>query len=143
MTNLTANLPRQFRDITGGRGQVTLPASGALFQGAAVELDGSGNLQNLTGAGTTFRGFLDTAAAVAGDRCQVSQKGPVRLTVTKSTNWAATDVGVAVYGSDGNTFTLTAASNQQIGKVEEIESGIGTTTAVVWVYFEGGTRRSI
>src|SRR5215831_11892204 len=101
MTNLAAAQPRQFRalqNITYG----TYSAAGALFQGSAVEEDGSGNMQNATSAGTTFTGFLTQSAAAANDRVEVALKGSVRLSVAKATNWAATDLGAAVYILDGN-----------------------------------------
>jgi hypothetical protein len=142
MTNLTSAQPRQFRAMQAVV-YGTYPASAALFQGSAVEEDGSGNMQNATGAGTTFQGFLTQSAAAVNDRVEVALKGSVRLSVAKATNWAATDLGSAVQATDGNTFTLVVAGGQQIGKVEEIESGIGTTTAICWVYFEGQTIRSI
>jgi len=141
MTNLSAELDRQFKMDTVV--PVVHAASGALWRGAAVQFDGSGQLQNLTGAGTTFAGFLNESTTVAGDRPEVYKKGVVRLTVAKATNWAETDKQVTVYASDGNTFTLTSTSNQAIGKVLEIESGVGSTSAVVWVEFEAVAARSL
>ena len=88
-------------------------------------------------------GFLLQSASAAGDRVEFADRGTVRLTVAKATNWAAGDVQAPVYATDGNAFTLTSTGAQAIGKVVEIESGIGTTSAVVWVYTEGTAKRSI
>lgn len=141
MANLTAPLPREFRGL---REMTTLPASGAIFQGALVEEDANGRLANVTGAGTTYVGVAMQSATAQGENVEVAQSCTVRLTVTKATNWAQTDVGVTVFASDGgDAFTLTSASNQSIGKVVEIVSGIGTTTASVWVFLEGQAKRSI
>lgn len=139
MTNLTQNTPRTFRGL---QKKVAQTLASAVFVGAAVELT-SGTVQNLTGAGTTFVGFALEAGTAAGDRIEIADDGCVLLTVAKATNWAASDVGATVYGSDGNAFTLTSTSNQAIGKVEEIVSGTGTTSAQVWVRFQGVAQRSI
>lgn len=138
MTNLSAPSPRQFRGSLKIKTVVHTLAS-AVFAGAAVEL-ASGLGQNLTGAGTTFTGIA-TQSGIAGDRIEIADDCVVQLTVTKATNWAAGDVGSIVYGSDGNTYTLTSTSNQAMGRVEEIESGIGTTSAVVWVRVRGMAQR--
>ena len=141
MANLTAPLPRTFRGI---REMTTLPASGAIFQGALVEEDANGRLQNATGAGTTFVGVAMQSATAQGENVEVAQQASVLLTVAKATNWALTDVGVLVYASDGGDgFTLTSTSNQSIGKVAEIVSGVGTGSAQVWVRIEGAAVRSI
>jgi len=136
VTNATTNQQRMYRPITF-LPILTMAASAALPIGVAVEIGGSGTLQNLTGAGTSFVGFTKLAAGAAADVIDVYRDGEIRLTVAKATNWAATDLGATVYGSDNNTFTLVNTSNQAIGKVTEIESGIGTTSAVVWVKFKG------
>lgn len=141
MANLTAPLPRTFRGL---REMTTLPVAGAIFQGALVEEDANGRLQNLTGAGTTFVGVAMQSATVLGETVEVAQQGTVLLTVAKATNWAQTDVGATVFASDGgDAFTLTSTSNQSIGKVAEIVSGNGTTSAQVWVRIEGQAVRSI
>lgn len=138
MTNLTSAAQRTFRGPRTG----TVHTLGAtVFAGAAVEL-ASGLGQNLTGAGTTYAGFA-LQSGVSGDKVELADDCRIMLTVAKGSNWAAGDVGSTVYGSDGNTFTLVSTSNQAIGKVEEIVSGIGTTTAVVWVRAQGVAQRSL
>lgn len=142
MTNLTENTPRTFR---GSRTLATITASAALYIGSAVEENGSGKLQNATGAGTTFQGFTLEQSSAADDLLQVADSGEVLLSVAKATDWALTDLGATVYLSDGNTFTLTSTSNQAIGKVVEIVGAVGSGVAscLVWVKFEAVARRSI
>lgn len=140
MTNLNENTPRTFR---GQRTLVTMTASAALFIGSAVEEDGNGKLQNATGAGTTLAGITLEQASAADDLVQIADSGEVLLTVAKATNWAASDVGATVYLTDGNTFTLVSTSAQTVGKVTEIVSGTGSTSAQAWVRFESISRRSI
>lgn len=140
MTNLTENTPRTFR---GPRTLVTMTASAALFIGSAVEEDGNGKLQNATGAGTTLAGITLEQTSAADDLVQIADSGEVLLTVAKATNWAASDVGATVYLTDGNTFTLVSTSAQTVGKVTEIVSGTGSTSAQAWVRFESISRRSI
>lgn len=139
-----ANLDQpKIRDYRGERELLVLAASAALWAGSAVEEGASGTLQNATGTGTTFAGFLLQSGTAAADKLELAHKGTVRLTVAKGSNWAATDLGATVYLTDGDTFTLSSSSAQAIGKVVEIESGIDTTSAVVWVYFEGVQKRSL
>lgn len=138
MTNLTSPAARIFR---GSRSHVVLTLGATVFAGAAVE-HSSGLLQNLTGAGTTYVGIA-LQSGVSGDKIECADNCVVRLTVAKASNWAAGDIGATVYASDGNAFTLTSTSNQAIGKVVEIESGVGTTSAVVWVKSEGISQRSL
>lgn len=140
MTNLIENTPRTFR---GPRSLVTMTASAALFIGSAVEEDGNGKLQNATGAGTTLAGITLEQTSAADDLVQIADSGEVLLTVAKATNWAASDVGATVYLTDGNTFTLVSTSAQTVGKVTEIVSGTGSTSAQAWVRFESISRRSI
>lgn len=142
MTNLTSATPRTFR---GPRESIVMQAGAGVpvFAGSAVESNVNGQAANLTGAGTSFAGFLLQSASVLNENVEIAGRGTVKLTVAKATNWALTDHQATVYASDGNAFTLTSTSNQAIGKVVEIESGVGTTTAVVWVYFEGVALRSL
>lgn len=149
MTNLTRKKPRKFRR---GEPASSLPcpssASTTLYQGAAVELS-SGLLQNATGAGTTFAGFLDENATGDGTSdgtnvAKVVRKGEVLLTCAHATTFALSDEGAAVYLTDGDTFTTVSTSAQQIGKISEIPpAAVGAASAQVWVTFEGKAERSI
>jgi hypothetical protein len=142
MTNLNQDTPRLFR----GPRDVVVQAAGVvpMYAGSLVEEGVAGTLQNATGTGTTLVGVALQSATVIGDRIEVADRCTVRLTVAKGSNWALTDVGATVYCTDGgDAFTLASASAQAIGKVVEIESGVGSGSAVVWVYIEGQSKRSI
>lgn len=140
MTNLTTATPRTFRGSHLDLPRSTYPGATGVLEGSAVELNGSGFLQNLTGAGTTFAGIADQSVGVSGDRINVIDDAVVQLTVVKATNWAADDVQSIVYASDGNAFTLTSTNNQKVGRVVEIISS-STTTAVCWVHIRGIQRK--
>jgi hypothetical protein len=144
MANLTVASPRQYRGIDK-RTTVTYPAAGALFAGAFVEEDGSGNMQNATAAGTTFAGIALMSATTAGDRIEVADKVEVRLSIAKGSAIALTDIGSTVYVGDGGTdINLTASSRQAIGKVTEVEpAAVGANTGFCWVYVEGQSKRSL
>lgn len=141
MANLTSNTPRAFR---GTRDTTTHEAEGELFQGSAVQRDAStGLLENATGTATTFVGIALEHARAAGARIEVADDCLVELTVAKATNWALTDIGATVYVTDGNTFTLVSTSAQTVGKVAQIESGVGSTSARCWVKIQGVHKRSL
>jgi hypothetical protein len=62
MTNLTRNQPRRTRgDLKIGSMPAPTSAATTLFIGAAVQ-ENAGQLENLTGAGTLFAGFLTEQA---------------------------------------------------------------------------------
>jgi len=143
MTNLTSTTPRMWRKVDE-RVITVYPASGALFAGSAVEEDGSGNMQNLTAAGTTFTGIAMQNATAAADRIEVATKGECLLSIAKGSAIAATDLGATVYAGDGNDFNLTSTSRQAIGKIVEVPAAaIGQNTALCWVYIEGQGKRSL
>lgn len=144
MANLTAVLIRPQRKVEA-RWITTYPAAGALFAGALVEEDGSGNAANATAAGTTFLGMALQSSTVAGDRIDVMTSGEVRLLIAKGSAIAATDLGATVYVGDGGTdINLTATSRQAIGKITEVETAsIGVNTGFCWVHIEGQGKRSI
>lgn len=142
MANLETNTPRTFR---GRRETTTHEAEGELFAGAAVQRDAStGLLENATGTATTFVGIALEHARAAGARIEVADDCLVELpVVAKATNWALTDIGATIYVTDGNTYTLVSTSAQAVGKVAQIESGVGTTSARVWAAIQGVHKRSI
>lgn len=143
MTNLTATTPRTWRKVDE-RVITTYPAAAALFAGAAVDEDGNGQVNNLTGAGTTFAGITLQGCTAQGDRIDVATKGEVLLTIAKGSAIAASDLGATVYAGDGNDFNLTVTSRQAIGKVVEVPvAAVGVNTAACWVYIEGVQKRSI
>jgi hypothetical protein len=81
-------------------------------------------------AGDTFLGFAEqkvdntaTGHASGAKNVPVRRKGYAQLSVG---SLAVTDIGKAVYASDGATFTLTQSTNSRIGTVHRyISSGVG------------------
>ena len=125
MTALGADKSRSFElgDVTSH----PVKAAVTIYEGAACGDDGSGYLRQLT-AGDPFRGFAvekaDNAAGAAGAIYgRVRKRGEVELPISAL---AITDVGKPVYASDSDTFTLTASTNTQIGRVVRwVSTGVG------------------
>lgn len=151
MTNLTRNQPRRTRGQLK-IGSMAAPTSAAttLFIGSAVQ-ENAGQLENATGAGTTFAGILTEQATGNGaiddnNRASYIEEGEVLLNVdaTGAGTIARTDVGATVYLTDGNAFTLDSTSAQAIGKVVEVPTGAhGASAADLWVFVQGVQRRSL
>ena len=106
-------------------------AADIIYEGAAVGENASGYARPLV-AGDPFLGFcieqdVDNSAGIAGaENVRVLKKGNIKLEIS--------GIGVtandrpAVYASDDNTFTLTAASNSLIGYVSRF---VSTGVAIV------------
>lgn len=125
MAQLTADQVR--KPEFGIYGEVPVKASTTIYQGSAVGLT-SGYARQLNAA-DLFVGFA-TAKAVGtasdgGVNVNVQREGFIELTISSV---AVTDVGKAVFASDGNTFTLTKSTNTRIGTVAAYR---GTNTALV------------
>lgn len=155
----TANIQRVF-EIQGDEihDDIPLDAAVKIFEGQAVSyLTAAGTAHTLVqGATENFGGFamrlannttstVVTAAPTDGlalsASVRVRTRGHVQLTVAAGGVLAGTnaDKGLAVYASDGETFTgSNAANNVQIGKVERWVSG---TTYIVT--FEAAPARSV
>lgn len=151
MTNLTRNQPRRTRgDLKIGSMPAPTSAATTLFIGAAVQ-ENAGQLENLTGAGTLFAGFLTEQATGNGaiddnNRAALIEEGELLLNVdaTGAGTIARTDLGATVYATDGNAFTLDSTSAQAIGKVVEVPAGAhGAAAADLWVFVQGVQRRSL
>lgn len=125
MTNLTVATPRIYElgDVT----DLPVKAASAIFEGSAIGL-ASGYARHLAD-GDTFAGFAlgDVASQTSdGDaNVHVRTKGKIVLTISSV---AVTDIGKAVYASDGNAYTLTAGNDGAIGRVARV---YGTNLAVV------------
>jgi len=145
MTNLTRATPRQYRGIDKRTTAVIEQGSTAIFAGAMIEEDVNGQAQNLTAAGTTFIGVALFSSTTQADRIEYADKVEVLLTIAKGSAIGLTDLGATVYGGDGGTdFNLTSTSRQAIGKIAEVpNASVGQSTAPVWVYIEGQSKRSI
>lgn len=124
--------------------QATIPiiANDIVYAGAAVgESSSDGTARPLVG-GDTFLGFCyektdNTGGSAEAKRVPVYSKGYVWLTVTGGDN--INDLGVDVYATDDDTFTLTASGASAIGTIVQYDSVRGQCL----VYFEANQVRSI
>lgn len=115
MTQLGANLARtlELGDLT----DLPVKQSAVIYEGSAVGL-ASGYARQLV-AGDGFAGFCERGVPTApsadgGSLVRVRRRATMLLPIT---GVAVTDIGKAVYASDGNAFTLTSGSNTFIGRV--------------------------
>lgn len=140
MAQLTANIANQFETVEIQN--LPVAAGVVIYSGSAVGDNGSGYMQQLV-AGNNFRGFAigqvnnvantslpsigvpATSGAAGALTVAVRTIGYIYITVASA---AVTDVGRAVYASDGATFTYTQSTNSLIGKVIRF---VNSTTVVV------------
>lgn len=125
MTTLAANKPRAFE--LGERNHLPVIASDIIYEGAAVGMvDASGHVQPLAAA-NRFVGFAaakadNSAGAAAAITVELVKSGQVELTVADA---VITDIGMPVYASDDDTFTLNPADGAFIGFVKRfVSSGV-------------------
>ncbi len=116
MTTLAADKTRSYE--LGEQNDCPVIAADIIYENAAVGDNGSGYARPLV-AGDQFLGFAlaqaDNSAGAAGDvNVRVRVKGRVQLPVS---GVAITSVGLGVYASDDDTFTLTATSNSYVGRI--------------------------
>ena len=125
MTQLTAATARIY--LQGDLHDLPVKASSAIFEGTAIGFTAGYHRQ--LAATDEFCGFamLDVAS-VATDglaNVRVRKRGRIVLTITSV---AVTDIGKAVFATDGNAFTLTQGSAAHVGRVVGV---YGTNLAVV------------
>lgn len=122
MTTLAANKPRAYE--LGERNHLPVIASDIIYEGAAVGLvDASGHARPLNAA-DRFVGFAvakadNSAGAAAAINVEVVSAGEIELTVSDA---VITDVGMAVYASDDDTFTMNPADGAFVGFVKRFVS---------------------
>jgi len=124
MTTLAANVQRFYQ--IGDNEDYPIIADDIIFEGAAVGENASGYARPLVAA-DPFLGFAyancDNTGGSAGDlNVTVKTRGKVVVPVVGAAAITAND-RPAVYASDDNTFTLTAAGNSLIGYVSRWISG--------------------
>lgn len=137
MTTLAVDKPRDFQ--LGDLDDYPMIAADIIYEGAAVGENGSGYSRPLVAA-DPFQGFAletaDNAAGSAGDRyVRVRTRGTVKLAISAIAITA--NDRPAVYASDDDTFTLTAAGNSLIGYVRRWVS-----TGVAIVEFDAALARA-
>lgn len=129
MTALMKDKPREYE--IGHVNEFGMAAATIIYEGSTVGDNGFGFARPLV-AGDKFLGFCERPAnnlapvnnipgppsGNAGDKTvRVISGGLIQLPVT---GIIATSVGMNVYASDEDTFTLTAGSNSPIGKVYRV-----------------------
>ena len=122
---LSNNQPRIYE--IGERNAFPIAAATIIYEGSAVGVNpATGDARQLN-AGDNFVGFseakFDNSLGNAGDlNCRTYQEGRIQLAVPGA---SITSLGVPVYASDDNTFTLTQGSNTYIGRLYRwVSSGI-------------------
>lgn len=133
MATLAKDTPRAYEN-TGGHpdyNEIPAIASDIIYNGSAVgESSSAGTGRPLVGA-DNFLGFCieqcDNSAGAAGAKLiKVYASGVVWLSVTGADN--IDDLGVTVYASDDDTFSLTSTTTSTaIGKVKRYDSATGKT----------------
>ncbi len=115
MTTLSAVA---FRDLMAGDDQeYPVIASDIIYQGAAVgKVVGTGLARPLVG-GDTFLGFAiatanNASGAASAINVNTKRRGVIKLAVTGA---VITDVGLAVYATDDNTFTFSPVGASFVG----------------------------
>jgi hypothetical protein len=138
MATLAADKVRKFRNVSPA---IELPciATDILYRGSAAG-DSSGTMRPLT-ASDAFVGFVAATAdnstgAASAKNVSLFVEGEVLLAITGVSS--EDNLGVAVYATDDDTFTLTASGGVSIGKITE---WVASTSA--WVKFQGASQRSI
>lgn len=119
MAQLTANSPQVFILPFNLTNACPVDASKEIFLGSAVGVQTSNGYCRQLVAGDIFIGFAEqhinnSTGAAGALTVPLMREGRVQLNVSGA---AITDIGKAVYASDGATFTYTATSNTRIGTV--------------------------
>ena len=134
MTTLAADTQRNYSDaVDPWFEELDIIAADTIYEGAAVGANTSGYMRPLV-SGDMFRGFAEKQAAnesgSAGDvRVKLRRQGVVQLAVTGAT--ARTDVGLPVFATDDNTFTITNSGGSRVGTIAK-----WVTSTTCLVYFE-------
>ena len=126
MTTLATNKPRAFEG--GNRNSFPMIAADILYEGAAAGLvDASGHIRPLTSV-DRFAGFAEekadnSAGAAAAIRGRLIESGKIELAIT---GLLITDVGLPVYATDDDTFSLSPVGGVFIGFVHRyVSAGVG------------------
>ena len=114
---LTNNQSRIYE--LGTRNSAPLAAATIVYEGSCVGVNPATGYARPLVAGDTFLGFseakVDNSLGNAGDlNARTYQEGRIQLAVPGTT---ITSLGLPVYATDDNTFTLTQGSNTYIGRI--------------------------
>ena len=125
MTTLAARKPRSFE--LGAMNDLPVIAAGTIYEGAAVGIQASTGYARPLVAGDRFAGFAEatannSAGAAAAINVRMYDEGEIQLAVSGAT---ITDVGLPVYATDDDTFTLSPVGGSFIGFVKRfVSSGV-------------------
>lgn len=141
MATLAANKTRAFEaGIEPIMNDLPVIASDIIYEGSMVGQDPADTAEHVRPlvAADTFLGFADqicdnSAGAAGAKLVHIRTRGAVQIAVGGTEPAGA--YGAAVYASDDDTATFTAASNSPIGTVHRKVS-----TGVYIVFFEGTAR---
>jgi len=119
---LSKDSPRNYR-ATGYEAALPVQASSVIYAGSAVTIDSGGEVGPFSASEVSFAGFArkqaDNGSGSAGDiNAAIITEGLIELTVTGLDD--NDDLNDVVYGTDDNTFTLTASGAKAIGRVFQI-----------------------
>ena len=117
MAQLTSNKKRTYGQV--GINEVGVKDGAVIYEGSAVSEAAADGYANQLVAAETFLGFClekvdNTGGADGAKTVKLQTKG---LLEVSGLTVAATDLGVDIYMSDGDTFTLTSAGNTKVGKL--------------------------
>lgn len=156
MVDLTQNTPRAGLGAPKWEIEWPMAANSQLFAGAALMQDANGLAANVAPSATAvFLGFAKegkdnrTGSAYGGlassTTLKVEQEGRLYLVVASATTWALQDVGKTVYASDGNTYTMSAGTNNvPIGKVGYVPTAaVGLASGEVLVDYAASSLRDL
>jgi predicted RecA/RadA family phage recombinase len=144
MSNLSSTTPRPYDVLPTAYQDYPMDAV-KIYEGSAVsdKIVSSANtgIAHTLVAAEDFLGFAnatkDNSSGSSGSTTvNVIAEGVVQIPVTGVSD--ATKLGVTVYASDGNTFTLTSSSNSAVGKIVKYVSG-----STCKVKFQGVGYRSV
>lgn len=114
--------------LYGDRGHVPAAAE-HIYEGAALEWDGSGHVQKCTANGNTFAGHaveeVDNSGGSAGDKEVEIRRGKggngYLMEVTVDGGVSAGDEGTTVYASADDTYTKTSGTtNCKVGTIYHV-----------------------
>jgi len=146
MANLTTNLGREYQGpVTKSRYEVA--ANLEVFAGQAV-IAGTGGIVNMTAtASGDFIGFameyvnnltnsIPNGGAARAAKADVAIAGFLYLSIANGAAITYDDVGLSVYASDGNTFSLTQGTNEMaVGVLVNVDLALGANTGDCLVKF--------
>tara|TARA_R110002167_G_scaffold70512_7_gene199044 strand:- start:425 stop:1192 length:768 start_codon:yes stop_codon:yes gene_type:complete len=126
MTTLAANALRDY--LLGNKNELPTIGSDIIYQGAAVGMVAATGLMRPLVAGDDFCGFAEAKAdnasgAASAINVNLVKRGRIELLIT---GLVITDLGLPVFATDDNAFSLSPVGGSFVGFVDRfISSGVG------------------